>query len=149
MQKMPDHADPALAHLAAELRIIVGQLRRRLRQEARLGDFTPSQVAVLTHLERRGPLTITALARAEGVRPQSMGATVASLDAAGSVSGSADPSDGRQTLWTLSGAFKEQLRASRAAREDWLSQALQTQFTPPEQAELLRAAGLLKRLSEL
>ncbi len=139
----------ALPALAAELRVVVGRLRRRLRQESHLGDFTPSQVAVLTHLERGAALTVTALARAEGVRPQSMGATVASLEAAGCVAGRDDPSDGRQTLWALTDAFRTRLSASRAAREDWLAHSLQTQFTPQEQAELARAAGLLARLADL
>ena len=139
----------ALPALAAELRVVVGRLRRRLRQESHLGDFTPSQVAVLTHLERSKMLTVTALARAEGVRPQSMGATVASLEAVGCVAGRDDPSDGRQTLWALTEGFRERLTASRAMREDWLAQALQAQFTPQEQAELARAAGLLGRLADL
>ncbi|GAA4005884.1 MarR family transcriptional regulator [Deinococcus rubellus] len=138
-----------LPALAAELRVVVGKLRRRLRQEAHLGDFTPSQVAALTHLERAEALTVTALARAEGVRPQSMGATVASLEVLGCVSGSADPTDGRQTLWALTTLFRTRLSASRAAREDWLADSLQMQFTLPEQAELARAAGLLRRLADL
>ncbi|WP_161883746.1 MarR family winged helix-turn-helix transcriptional regulator [Deinococcus alpinitundrae] len=148
---MTDQAAPpvSLPTLAAELRVVVGRLRRRLRQESHLGDFTPSQVAVLTHLERGSALTVTALARAEGVRPQSMGATVASLEALGCLSGRADPTDGRQTLWTLSEAFQTRLGLSRARREDWLARALQTQFTPQEQADLARAAGLLGRLADL
>src|SRR6202045_2150726 len=84
--------------LAAELHALIGKLKRRLREQASAGDLTPSQTSVLGHLDRHGPTTVTALARMEGVRSQSMGTTVASLEAAGLVKGSPDPTDGRQTI---------------------------------------------------
>jgi DNA-binding MarR family transcriptional regulator len=90
-------ADRTLA-LAGELRLVIGQLRRRSRGEARLGDLTASQRAVLSRLERVGFATVTGLARAEGMRPQSMGAIIAALEAAGLVEGEPDPADGRSTI---------------------------------------------------
>ena len=142
-------AGQANAHLlATELRVLIGQLARRLREQARPGDYTSSQKAVVLRLERDGPATISTLARAEGVRPQSMGATIASLAEAGLVEGSADPADGRQTLLTLTKACREMLRSRRAAREDWLFRALQAKLTAAEQAKLNCAAELLKRLLE-
>ena len=68
--------------LAAELHALSGKLKRQLREQASAGDLTPSQTSVLRHLDRDGPTTVTALARMEGVRSQSMGATVAGLEAA-------------------------------------------------------------------
>lgn len=134
--------------MAADLRVLFGQLHRRLREEATLGDFTPSQIAVLRRIGADGPATVTLLARAEGVRPQSMGATVAALEAAGMVSGSADPSDGRQTIWSLTAACRKKVVAGRAAREDWLFRTMQSKLTLKEQAELARAVELLKRLAD-
>jgi DNA-binding MarR family transcriptional regulator len=134
--------------LAGELRVLIGQLRRRLREQTNLGDITWSQVSVLSLLERDGPATVTTLARAEGMRPQSMGATVASLQEAGLVSGSPDPADGRQTLLTLTATGREWIKAGRAAREDWLSRAIQTKLAPAEQEKLAAAVELLKRLVE-
>ena len=91
-------SDPDALHATAEdLRVLVGKLRRRLREEAHVGDFTPSQVQVLSLLEREGPATVTTLARIQGMRPQSMGETLSVLKAAGLVSGAPDPNDGRQT----------------------------------------------------
>src|SRR6202030_2553037 len=84
--------------LTAELHALIGKLKRRLREQASAGDLTQSQLAVLGHLDRLGPTTVTALAKLEGVRSQSMGATVAALEAAGMVKGSSDPNDGRQTI---------------------------------------------------
>ena len=44
---------------------------------------------------------MSSLARAEGMRPQSMSAIVAPLQETGLVKGSPDPGDGRQTLMSL------------------------------------------------
>jgi DNA-binding MarR family transcriptional regulator len=89
---------------------------------------------------------VTTLARAEGVRPQSMGATVSVLEAAGLVQGAPDPTDGRQTILAITGACRKWLKASRAAREDWLFRAIRTKLTPREQDELAAAVALLTRL---
>ena len=134
--------------LAVDLRVVIGQLRRRLREQASFGDLTFSQTSVLSRLDREGPATVTSLARAEGMRPQSMGATVSALQAAGLVSGSADPKDGRQTILSLTPTSQEWLRAGRAAREDWLFRTIQSKLSPEEQEELARAVELLKRLAE-
>ena len=143
--------DPEAAHVAAlavELRVLIGRLRRRLREEAHFGEFTPSQISALGHLERDGPATVTTLARAEGVRPQSMGATVAVLEAAGLVRGTPDPTDGRQTILSLTPTCRKMVQASRAAKEDWLSRAIGTKLTAEEQEQLSVGIDLLQRLAE-
>jgi len=145
---LPSSQTPSLASLAAELRISGGKLVRRLREQSHPGDFTSSQKSVLLHLDRDGPATVSALARAEGVRPQSMRITVAGLEAMKAVAGKPDPADGRQTLVDLTPAFRKTLKASRAAKEDWLVRALQTQLSPAEQRELASAVRLLQRLTD-
>jgi DNA-binding MarR family transcriptional regulator len=135
--------------LAGELRGVLSNLTRRLREQAHSEDLTWSQKSVLARLERDGPATVTTLARAEHVRPQSMGATVATLEAASLVSGSPHPNDGRQTILSLTPACREWIEASRAAREDWLLQAIHAKLTSKEQEELARAVDLLKRLADL
>jgi DNA-binding MarR family transcriptional regulator len=104
-------------------------------------------VSVLGYLEREGPATVTTLARAEGMRPQSMGANLSVLQAAGLVLGTADPSDGRQTLWSVTQACRKRVKAGRAAREDWLGHAIQTHLAPAELETLARALESLKRLA--
>jgi DNA-binding MarR family transcriptional regulator len=135
--------------LAGDLRIILGQLKRRLKEQTHLGDYSWSQTSTLIRLERDGPATVTDLARAEGVRPQSMGATVAKLEAAGLVSGSPDPTDGRRTILSLTDACRELIQANRAAKEDWLCRAIQAKFSSGEQEKLAAALDLLKRLADL
>ncbi len=149
MKKQPGDSGAARASaLAGELRVLVGKVKRRLREQADLGDLTWSQISVLSRLERDGPATVTTLARAEGMRPQSMGANVSALEAAGLVSGAPDPDDGRQTILSLTPACREWVKAGRAAREDWLLRAIQKNLAPEEQEELARAIELLKRIVE-
>jgi len=136
------------ATLAGDLRIALGKLKRRLQEQTHPNDFTNSQKSVLLCLDRDGPATVSALARAESVRPQSMRVTVAGLAAMGAVSGKPDPTDGRQTLIDLTPDFRKALNANRAAKDDWLLRALQTQLSLHEQAELAAAVKLLQRLAE-
>ncbi len=132
--------------LAAELHIVIGALGRRLREQADVGDLTSAQKSVLLRLERDGPVTGSALARAESMRPQSMGAIIAALEAAGYVTGAPDPSDGRQTILSLTDHFHNWIGAARKARRDWLLSAVQTRLTVQEQHQLAGAVDLLKRL---
>ncbi len=144
MKKSSDAAEVAV--LAAELRALVGKLKRRLREQADLGDLTWSQVSVLARLERGGPATVTTLAQAEAMRPQSMGATVSALEVAGLVKRAPDPADGRQALLSITAACRKWLKAGRAAREDWLCRAIQTHLAPKERKELASAVEMLERL---
>ena len=137
--------DPTSA-LARGIRALTGKLKRRLREQAGQGDLPPSQVAVLLRLDRDGPSTVTALARAENVRSQSMGATVAALESAGFLDGAPHPTDGRQTLLSLTPACRKWIDDGRAARQDWLFQTLQTRLSPEEQDQLAAALRLFDRL---
>ena len=141
-----DRDDAQAAALAGEIRLLIGALNRRLREQTEPSDLTASQKSVLLRLERDGPATGTALARAEGMRPQSMGAILSALQAAGFVAGAPDPADGRQTILSLTGAFREWVEAGRAAREDWLFRSIRRQLTAAEQEQLATGIELLRRL---
>lgn len=146
IMRKPEDPEHGRTHaMASELRGVIGALRRKLREQAHLGDFTESQISVLRLLEK-GPATISALARSDGMRPQSMGATVAALEAAGLVAGAQDPADGRQTLWSLTPSCRERVKANRTAREDWLFGVIRKNLSGSEQRELAQAIELLKRL---
>jgi DNA-binding MarR family transcriptional regulator len=137
--------DP-LSTAAAELRVLLGQLRRRLREQANEGDLTPSQISVLGRIDRDGPTTVTALAQVEGVRSQSMGATVASLLAVGFIASAAHPTDGRQSILSLTPACRAWIKKHRAQREDWLVRTMQARLSTAEQKKVADAIALLKRL---
>jgi DNA-binding MarR family transcriptional regulator len=147
-RQSPSLQSTDLAALADELRVAVSKLVHRAREHSQSSDFTSAQKSVLFHLERDGPATVSALARAQGVKPQSMRMTVAGLQTLGVVKGKADPTDGRKTLVDLTPSFKRTREASRAAKEDWLIRALQGQLSAREQAVLATAVGMLQRLAE-
>jgi len=132
--------------LAQDLRALLGQLKRRLREQGQAGDLTPSQVSVLLRLEKDGPATASSLARAEGMRPQSIVPVIAALENAGLVAGAADPADGRQTILSLTEACRRMVAQGRAARQDWLTRTLEARLSPREQDKLAEAVALLKRL---
>ncbi len=132
--------------LAQELRAFSSKLKRRLREQADVGDLTPAQTAVLLRLESGGPATSSSLARSEAMRPQSMGAVVAALEAAGLVTGGPDPADGRQTLLSLTDQCRSWIAEGRAARQDWLSRTIETRLSREEQDQLAAAIPLLSHL---
>lgn len=146
MKSRPIPESTLAAALAADLRALTGKLKRRLREQGSVGDLAPSQMSVLLRLERDGPTTISNLARAEGMRPQSMGSTVASLEAGGLVSGAPDPKDGRQTILSLTATCRNWISEGRAARQDWLFRTIQARLSHEEQQQLTTAVELLKRL---
>ena len=132
--------------VASELRVVLGQLMRRLRAEH---GFPLTHGAVLGRLDRQGPLSTVELASAERVRPQSMGQTLAELEAQGLVSRRPDETDGRRTLLDLTDAGRQTLAEERARREGWLAQAIEQEFSAEEQEILAQAIPLLARLTEL
>ena len=136
--------------LAGDLRVVIGKLKRKLRAQGGFGDLTHQQVSVLSHLlERDGAATISQLARAEGMRSQSMGAIIAALEASGLVQGRPDAKDGRQILLSLTPKCHARIAKARAAREDWLARTIQAAFTPAEQAQLATGIALLQRMTDL
>jgi DNA-binding MarR family transcriptional regulator len=134
--------------LAAEMRTVFRKLKLRAREHGGGNDLTPSQASVVLRLEKDGAATVSSLARAEGMRPQSMSAIVTPLQKSGLVSGAADPSDGRQTLMSLTPKCLKWLEEGRAARQDWLTATILQKLSVAEQEELQAALELLARLVE-
>ena len=132
--------------LASDLRVVIGQLVRRLRAERR--GLSLSQVTVLGLLDRAGSASISDLAAADRVRPQSMAATVAAMQAAGLIDRSADAADRRRVLITLTAAGRAALADDRARRVGWLAAAIERDLAPRERRDLARAVALLRRLTE-
>ena len=132
--------------VASALRLAVMRLARRLRAERSDSSLTISQIAALSTLERSGPLTPRELAAAERVQPPSMTRITASLEAAGLVSRTDHPTDGRQVLLAASPEGAAMVREDRRRRDAWLAQRLHG--LPPDDLEVLRrAAVVLERLA--
>jgi DNA-binding MarR family transcriptional regulator len=131
---------------ASELRLVLGQLLRRLRAE---NPFSISQLAVLSRLDREGPQTTSGLAAAEHMRPQSMAQILAELSADGLVRRRPDAADRRQVLVELTPGGRKLLAAERRRREDWLSRAIAEELSAAERKTLVTAISVLRRLAEL
>jgi DNA-binding MarR family transcriptional regulator len=150
MRHVPDETATSRApRLAGDLRVVIGRLNRRLREQSGADDLTQAQKSALLRLDHDGEATVTALAKAEGVRPQSMGATVAALQEMGLVGGRPHATDGRQTLLSLTPKCVDWLQAGRAARQDWMIAALTSALSSDEQAQLAMALPLLRRLADV
>jgi DNA-binding MarR family transcriptional regulator len=134
--------------LAIEIRAVYRKLKLRVREHGGGNELTPSQASVILRLEMDGSATVSSLARAEGMRPQSMSAIVAPLQESGLVSGTPDPSDGRQTLMSLTPKCLTWLQEGRAARQDWLTATISQKLSVHEQQQLQAALELLTRLVE-
>jgi DNA-binding MarR family transcriptional regulator len=142
MARAPDPGE-----LAVTLRLSIGLLLRRLRQIPTGDELTLSESAALARLDRSGRATAAQLARAEQISPQSMGATLGTLEARELIERAPDPEDGRRMILTVTETGLALLRDRRNRRTAQLQQALATEFTATELEQLGAAAPLLERLA--
>ncbi|GHE05319.1 MarR family winged helix-turn-helix transcriptional regulator [Streptomyces alanosinicus] len=133
--------------LAAELRLAMGRIVRRLRQAHAVGDVTLSGVSVLVRLARTGPDSPGSLAESERVRPQAMASTLAGLEQRGLVSRAPDTADGRRAIVSLTDEGRSVLEQRRSESVGRLAHAL-AEFTPQERQALHDVLPLLDRLAE-
>jgi DNA-binding MarR family transcriptional regulator len=136
---------PTLDSAVLEFTQTIGALIRRIRAAAASHELSLTESAVLGRLVKTGPATIADLARAESMKPQSMGTTVAALEEMGFVQRKPHPTDGRQLNIEIT-AKGATVRASvRAAKHKWLADAI-AQLQPRERETLFEAGEILSRL---
>jgi DNA-binding MarR family transcriptional regulator len=133
--------------LAAELRIALARVRRRLRAENSDRELSDTHYAVLAFLDREGPSTPGVLAEYERVRPPSMTKTLAGLEDRGLIRREARAEDRRQVLISLTPTGQDIVRETRRRRNAWLARRL-AELEPGERETLAAAAVLLRRLAD-
>jgi DNA-binding MarR family transcriptional regulator len=126
----------------------IGLLVRRVRAAAASQELSLTESAVMARLAKDGPATTAELARAEGMKPQSMGTTVAALEEMGIVERSPHPTDGRQVHIKLTAKGTAMRKSAKDAKQTWLAQAI-AQLHKEEQATLFAAGEIIRRLVEL
>jgi DNA-binding MarR family transcriptional regulator len=142
------HASRTDAGLAAELRLSVMRLRRRLANERHPdNELSLGAMAVLGCLYRNGELSVGELAAQERVQPPSMTRTINCLEEGGYVARRPHETDGRQVVVVLSDLGRDTVLADRARRDAWLARKLQD-LTADERAVLRRAAPILEQLAQ-
>ncbi|MFD3452041.1 MarR family winged helix-turn-helix transcriptional regulator [Streptomyces sp. NPDC058691] len=143
---MNDDLDPG--GVASALLASLSVLLRRVRQVPVDGGLTMPERTALSHLERSGPTTSSALAREVQITAQAMGATLSALQARGLVERRPDPKDGRRVVLTVTESGLQALKDKRNARTELIARALTSgAFTPAEREQLAAAAALLDRLA--
>jgi DNA-binding MarR family transcriptional regulator len=137
--------DENIGELAAELRISLGQILRRVRVEH---SFPMGQGAVLGALDREGPKSISDLAASARMRPQSMAQTVRELEDRGLVARAPDPGDGRRSFISLTPEGLRHLEADRRQRDGWLAQVLSEDLSESERETIRAASPILRRIAD-
>ena len=134
----------AVTALAGELRLACMRISRRIRFES-THEVPPHQFSVLVRLEET-PRTPGELAEIERVSAPSMTRTVGALVERGLVARTADPSDGRQVILSLTVEGRRVLKEIRRRRDQWVTVRVK-HLSPEEQDVLLRAAAILSRVA--
>ena len=102
----------------------------------------------MARLAKEGPATTAELARAEGMKPQSMGTTVAALEGLGLLERKPHPTDGRQVNLQLTAKGAAVRKSVGDAKRTWLAQAI-AQLDERERETLFAAGEIMKRLADL
>lgn len=140
--------EPRIEDVAGALQMSIGLFLRRLRQVQTGDELTLPKTSALKRLERDGPTTVTALAKEEQISVQSIGATLAGLQARGLLERRPDPGDGRRSILSITEAGRAALDAKNSARTERLVKALSTEFTQAELRQLMASAPLIERLAQ-
>jgi len=125
----------------------IGLLLRRLRAATGADEITMTESVVLGRLEKEGPATTAELARAEGMKPQSMGATIASLEEMALVERKPHPTDGRQLNIQLTSQGRALRKNIGEAKHAWLTKLI-AGLDKDEQETLFKAGEIIRRLVE-
>ena len=125
----------------------IGLLIRRVRSVAASQELSWTESAVLKRLVREGPSTTADLARAEGMRPQSMRPIVATLETLGMIERKPHATDGRQVNLQITAKGAAVYQTAGDAKRTWFAQAI-AQLDERERAVLFEAGKIIKRLAE-
>lgn len=132
--------------LASHLRLVITRTARRLRQQAST-ELSPTLLSALATLGRSGPLTPSDLASIERVQRPTATRVAARLEEQGLITRTADPSDGRGSLLTLSPEGRVLLKKLRKRKNAYLARQLRG-LDASDAAVLDRAAVILERMLE-
>ncbi len=116
----------ATEDLSDRLRLTVTRLARRLRQHSDPGGATPSQLSLLSTVERRGPITLGDLAAYEQVQPPTITLLAGRLENHGLLRRHPDRADRRVTRVAITPAGRRLLARIRSHKTLYLAQRLQS-----------------------
>jgi DNA-binding MarR family transcriptional regulator len=141
IRQVPSSAAHAVADRVHSAAI---HLLRGLRVEDKAIGLSGPRASALSVIVFRGPLTMSALAEAEQVRPPTITRLVAGLESRGLARRISDARDGRVQLVEATAAGRQLLNKGRARRVARLAHGV-AQLTGEDQRVLARAADLMER----
>ena len=126
----------------------IGLLVRRARAAATTQELSWTEMGVQKRLAKEGPATTAHLARAQGMRPQSMRTIVAALEKIGMIERTPHPTDGRQVNLSLTTKGIAVQKSANAAKQTWIVQAI-AKLDKQEQETLFAAGEIIRRFVEI
>jgi len=137
-------ADPdELALFSRALEQAAGWVRRSTPR----GEWNLVAASTLDTLDRSGPQRISDLVSREAITQPAMTSVVARLAGAGLVERRPDPTDGRATLVSITGAGREHLAQRHALRARQVADRVE-RLGDADRAALLAATAALTRLAQ-
>lgn len=136
MQSEIEETVADLHRLFTDLNRLATRARLRKRLHADAHALTPTDTWLLAHLNKAGPLRLSALAQWQDVDPSTMTVQVKRLERAGLVKRETDPSDRRAHLVRLTGEGLEVCAGIKDAATAFFTDAL-AGWTATERRQLI------------
>lgn len=125
----------------------IGLLVRRARAAAASHELSWSESSVLKRLAKEGPATTADLARAGGMRPQSMRPIIATLEKMGMIERTSHATDGRQVNLGLTARGAATQKSVGDAKRTWIAQAI-ARLEEKDRRTLFEAGRIIHRMIE-
>ena len=135
--------------IAAQLRMVIGRLSRRLRSTAAARDagLTPTAISLLLTVVRVGPVRLSELAEGEGINPTMLSRVIAGMVQDGLLTRSSDEGDRRAAWVEATAAGRKLAERMRRERTSAVNRALET-LSEADRRRIERALPALEALSE-
>jgi len=124
------------------------RLARAMRRSAPAAELTGAALALVATLYRKGPLSAVALARAEGLQPQSLSRLLVRMEADALIERAVDPDDRRRHVITLTPRGLGALDSAMTQRRRWLGAVMAERLSDAERATLLATAEIMLRIAD-
>lgn len=132
----------------SELRSSLVALARRLRQSDRTVGETWTGLMALGAIQRaEGKATATQVALELELRSSNLAQLLGTLDKRGLIKRTPDSADKRKVRLSLTSEGLALVQQTRAKRDSWLADAMRACLSPEEQAQLITAGDLMRRLA--
>jgi DNA-binding MarR family transcriptional regulator len=123
------------------------RLGRRLRRSTPTLDLSGGALALLIHLHRTGPMSGAALARAEGLQPQSLSRVLTRMESEGLIARDVDPNDRRRHVIGITDRGRRALSFAMTERRRRLAAMMDERLDAEERATLIAAAEIMLKLA--